>query len=214
MKYQAVLFDMDGVIVDSEVIIRQAAVAWYRRQGHTVSGDDFLPFIGTGEDRFIGGVAEKYGIPIDLDEAKRGVYQIYFELLPGRLQAVPGAVAFVARCRALGLKTALATSADHVKMEANLKAILLPQSAFDRLVFGNRIQHKKPHPEIFLTAASELGVAPDACLVVEDAINGVQAAKAAGCACLALTTTFPAERLSASGADFTAPDLTRGEAFL
>jgi len=214
MKYQAILFDMDGVIVDSEPMIRDAAVEWYRRGGHVVSPGDFIPFIGTGEDRFIGGVAEKHGIAIDLARAKREVYEIYFEILPGRLKPVSGAVGFLARCRAAGMPTALATSADLTKMEANLRAIALPQGAFDRLVFGERIKRKKPDPEIFLTAAAELGVDPRRCLVMEDALNGVQAAKAAGCDCLGVTTTFTATQLRERGADFTAADLTAAAAFL
>lgn len=214
MKYQAILFDMDGVIVDSEPMIRDAAVEWYRRGGHAVSPDDFVPFIGTGEDRFIGGVAEKHGIAIDLETAKREVYGIYFELIPGKLKPVPGAIEFVALCRARGVSTALATSADHMKMEGNLRAIGLPESAFDLVIFGNRITHKKPNPEIFLTAARELGVDPKACLVVEDALNGAQAAKAAGCACLGITTTFTAAQLKENRAGFTAPDLSGAAAFL
>jgi beta-phosphoglucomutase-like phosphatase (HAD superfamily) len=67
------------------------------------------------------------------------------------------------------------------------------------------VRHKKPDSELFLTAAHRLGLSPAACLVVEDAVAGVEAARAAGCRCLALTTTFPAERLTA--ADWIAPDL-------
>ncbi|MDR2041335.1 MAG: HAD family phosphatase, partial [Tannerella sp.] len=77
---------------------------------------------------------------------------------------------------------------------------------FDATVNGLQVTHKKPSPEIYLTAARKLDVAPSHCLVVEDALNGIQAAKAAGMYCLALTTTFDAEQLR--GADLICSDLS------
>jgi HAD superfamily hydrolase (TIGR01509 family) len=102
---------------------------------------------------------------------------------------------FIARCREAGIKTAIATSADLMKMEINLREIGLPAETFDATVNGLEVVHKKPSPEIYLTAAGRVGVDPCHCLVVEDAVNGVQAAKAAGMYCLALTTSFDAEQL-------------------
>ncbi|MBL8992440.1 MAG: HAD hydrolase-like protein, partial [Spirochaetia bacterium] len=68
---RAVLFDMDGVIVDSESIIEKAAVLFFKERGVAVKGEDFHPFIGTGEARYLGGVAEKYGVAIDPESAKK-----------------------------------------------------------------------------------------------------------------------------------------------
>mgnify|MGYP006273249665 CR=1 FL=1 len=193
---EAVIFDMDGVLVDSEVFIRKAAVALYQEMGHQVQEADFLPFTGTGENRFISGVAEQYGIELDIEPAKRRLYEIYGQLIKGNMGPAPGVNAFFAQCRLKGLKTAVATSADDTKMQQNLGEINLPPATFDACVNGNDIHHKKPHPEIFLKAAGRLGVEPGHCLVVEDAVSGVQAAKAAGCRCLALTTTFAAHDLA------------------
>jgi beta-phosphoglucomutase len=200
--FSAVIFDMDGVLCDSEPFIAEAACRMFKEtHGLTVTPADFEPFIGTGEDRFLGGVAEKYGAVLELPRDKIRTYAIYLEIIQGALQAVPGVKDFVAACREAGLKTAVATSADRVKMNGNLAEIGLPPESFDACVTGDDIRRKKPDPEIFLTAARMLGVPPAACLVVEDAVNGVQAAKAAGCACFALSTSFTSEQLLGAGAD-------------
>ncbi len=73
----AVIFDMDGVLTDSEPLINAAAIAMFKELGLTVAPSDFLPFVGTGEDRYIGGVAESHHFPIDLPAAKRRTYEIY-----------------------------------------------------------------------------------------------------------------------------------------
>jgi HAD superfamily hydrolase (TIGR01509 family) len=207
-RWDAVIFDMDGVLCDSEAFICEAACRMFQEtHGVAVRPEDFLPFVGTGENRYLGGVAEQHGVALRLPEDKDRVYAIYLERIVGRLQALPGAREFVARCRSLGLKTAVATSADRIKMDGNLREIGLAAEAFDALVYGELVTHKKPDPEIFVTAARRVGVEPARCLVVEDALSGVAAAKAAGSECLALTSSFEAEALRRAGADFLARDL-------
>jgi len=212
MSIQAVLFDMDGVLVDSERQICLAAIQMFKELGVTVQPDDFLPFVGAGENRYLGGVAQKYGIELDIDAAKFRTYTIYGEIVHGQLEPLAGVREFIARCRAKGVKTAIATSADFMKMEINLREIGLPAETFDATVNGLEVVNKKPSPEIYLTAAKKVGVAPENCLVVEDAINGVQAAKAAGMYCLALTTSFRAEQLWQ--ADWICRDLSEAPNFL
>jgi len=85
---------------------------------------------------------------------------------------------------------AIATSADEIKMTSSLKEVGLLKSIFDATVNGLEVEKKKPFPDIFIKAANKLNLKPKECLVVEDAINGVVAAKAAGCKCLALKTSF------------------------
>jgi beta-phosphoglucomutase len=192
---RAVIFDMDGVLTDSEPLINAAAIAMFKEKGLTVQPDDFLPFVGTGEDRYIGGVAEKYHFPLDLPTAKARTYEIYLELVPKQLRAFPGATDLVRNCREAGLRVAVASSADRVKIEANLRQIGLPPESWDAIVTGEEVVNKKPAPDIFLNAAAKLGLLPSECVVVEDAVNGVEAAKAAGMRCVAVAQTFPAERL-------------------
>lgn len=202
---RAVIFDMDGVLVDSEPFICEAAIRMFEERGLNVRPDDFLPFVGAGENRYIGGVAEKYGFALDIDRDKARTYAIYAEIVRGRLEPLPGVHDFIGKARARGLKIAVASSADMVKVEVNLEEINLPYETFDAVVSGLDVVHKKPEPEIFLTAASMLDVDPSECLVVEDAVNGVAAAKAAGMHCLGLTTSFTPDELA--GADWIASTL-------
>ena len=200
-----VIFDMDGVLVDSEQFICEAALRMFAEHGVAAQPEDFVPFVGAGENRYLGGVAEKYGFPIDIERDKARTYELYAEIVPGRLRPLPGVHAFVARCRDRRLKLALATSADEVKMLVNLREIGLPPETFDALVNGLDVEKRKPDPEIFLVAARKLGVPIRHCLVIEDAVNGVAAAAASGARCLALLTSFTRGELR--GADWYAATL-------
>lgn len=98
-------------------------------------------------------------------------------------------------CRAAGLLVAVASSADQIKVRANLEKIGLPLKFWHVVITGEAIARKKPAPDIFLAASGKLGMSPPECVVVEDAINGVQAAYAAGMRCVAVAQTFSADRL-------------------
>ena len=202
-----VIFDMDGVLVESEPFIAEAAVRMFAEQGVAVRPEDFRPFIGMGEDRFLGGVAEARGVVLAMPRDKLRTYEIYLELIQGRLEPLPGVAGFISRCRSLGLKLAVASSADRMKVEGNLSKLGLPTGTFDAVVVGEDILDKKPAPDIFLEAARRLGLDPSTCLVIEDAVSGVAAARAAGARCLGITSSFTAYQLKDAGAEWTAPDL-------
>jgi HAD superfamily hydrolase (TIGR01509 family) len=159
-----------------------------------------------GENRYLGGVAEKHGIPFEVERDKARTYEIYGELVSGKLKPLEGVTDFIERCQKRGLKMAVASSADPPKVRINLSEIGIPSSTFGTVVTGLDIERRKPAPDIFLKAAENLGVDPSGCLVIEDAVSGVAAGKAAGAKVLALTTSFPAEKLS--GADWVAGRLT------
>lgn len=197
----AVLFDMDGVLVDSEPIINAAAIRALAEFGIAARPEDFEPFVGAGEDRYVGGVAELHGKPYVL-EMKRRTYDWYLKLLPEMGKAFPGAKELVELLHAKGIACAVASSADRVKVEANLTTVLgVPLELFSAIITGEDVVRRKPHPDIFLETARRLGRRSDECCVVEDAINGVQAAKAAAMRCVAVTTSFSAAALAAAGAD-------------
>jgi HAD superfamily hydrolase (TIGR01509 family) len=203
-----IIFDMDGVLCDSEPFIREAARRMLaERYALNVKPEDFAPFTGTGEDSFISGPAKKYGVQIKLPCDKDRTYEIYLEIIKGKLKPLAGAVAFINNCRARKLKLAVATSADLVKMNGNLKEIGLAAGLFDAFVCGNEVLNKKPHPEIFLLAARKVGLAAEKCLVIEDAPSGIKAAKAAGMKAVGITSSFAPKLLIEAGAGWTAPDL-------
>jgi len=109
---RGVLFDMDGVLVDSEKLIAEAAKRMFaERYGLMVSEDEFTPFVGAGENRYIGGVAAQHGIAIDIEKAKAWTYEIYGQLARQHalgMRAIPGAVDYVRACKAHGLMVACA----------------------------------------------------------------------------------------------------------
>ena len=152
-RIAGVIFDMDGVLVESEPFIAEAAVRMFAEKGVAVRPEDFRPFIGMGEDRFLGGVAEARGVVLDLPRDKVRTYEIYLELIQGRLEPLPGVADFIGRCRSLGLRLAVASSADRMKVEGNLRQLGLPSGTFDAVVVGEDIVRKKPAPDIFLEAS-------------------------------------------------------------
>jgi len=195
---KGVLFDMDGVLVDSEAFICKAAIMMYNELGVKVYPDDFLPFVGMGENRYIGGVAEKYGIKIEIEKVKARTYAIYELIVKGKLDPLPGTHEFISKCRNKGFKMALATSADKIKMEVNLREIGLSETIFNAVITGLDVENKKPFPDIYIMAAKRIGLDPHECLVVEDAVSGIKAGKSAGCKCLAITSSFDAKALAES----------------
>jgi len=206
---KGVIFDMDGVLVDSEEFICEAATRMFAEHGLTVQPEDFKPFVGAGENRYVGGVAEKYGFEVDIERDKARTYAIYAEIVKGRLTPLAGVREFLGKCRERGLGLAVATSADRVKMEVNLNEMGLAHGDFDALVNGLEVENKKPDPEIFLAAADRLGLDAATCLVVEDAETGCRAGASAGSRVLGITTSFTPDELAAAGADWTCPDLAR-----
>ena len=104
--------------------------------GRASKPEDFIPFVGAGEDRYIGGVAEKYGINLDIEEDKARTYEIYAEIVKGKLESLAGVREFIGKARARGLRLAVASSADCVKVTINLGEIGLPADTFDAVVNG------------------------------------------------------------------------------
>ncbi|CAM6081683.1 unnamed protein product [Calypogeia fissa] len=211
-EVRGVLFDMDGVLCNSEEPSRDAGVALFAEMGISVIAEDFVPFMGTGEANFLGGVAKKYGVePFDVIAAKKRFFEIYIAkyALPNSGLGYPGALDLILQCKNAGLKMSVASSADRVKVDANLAAAGLPQENFDAIVSADLFKNLKPAPDIFFAAAKALGLPPENCVVVEDALAGVQAARAAGMRCIAVTTTLDEERLLPAGPSLIKQDISK-----
>ncbi len=200
MKIKGLLFDMDGVLVDSEPTITRAAIEGLSHYGVSAKREDFKEFTGMGEVMFIGGVARKYGKEY-APEMKTLVYEIYLDLVDESLVVYEDTLKTLAALKASGVKMALASSADHIKISANLRVAAIPDGTFDAVIGAEDAEKKKPAPDIYLTAAKRIGVPPELCAVVEDAISGVKAGKAAGAFVVAITTSFREADLLAAGAD-------------
>ena len=194
MRYEAVLFDMDGVLIDSEKLMTKAGMLALRDYGIEAKPEDFVPFVGRGEDLYIGGVAEKYGHPYD-PEMKQRCYD-YFGQYVETDAVVPKEIPeLLYTLKERGYKICVCTSADWNKVVHNLRAMGIGREVFDAFVTGDDVKRKKPDPEIYLKGAEYLCVKPEKCVVVEDAPNGIQAAHAAGMMAVGIDTSFPAHVL-------------------
>lgn len=192
------VFDVDGILGDTEGLSVTATNRMYETlYGFTVDPEEFTPFIGTGAERYCIGPAEKRGVTIDLAQAVELRHKYFLELLvtdpdisfPGIHPLIEAAAA------SPEWKLGIATSSPGKKSAQTLKSSRVNTDLFDVWIHGDMISHKKPHPEIYERAARELGLAPSACVAVEDAILGVQSARSAGMKVIAVTNSFPAEAL-------------------
>jgi HAD superfamily hydrolase (TIGR01509 family) len=171
---QAVVFDMDGVLVDTEPVHYATARALVAPDDLPMS--EYERFIGTSG--FVAWLHETYGIPED--EIRSRSSELFFEQLEqSGLDAMPGAAALIDAIRARGLATAVVTMTQPDWTEATLRAAGL-RDRFEVVVTVRDVEHGKPAPDLYLHAASTLGVEPDRSLAVEDSIHGLSAAAAAG----------------------------------
>ena len=209
----AVIFDMDCVLVDSEPVILEAAMLGLQEYGVWAKPDDFTPFVGAGEDRFIGGVAEKYGVSYR-KEMKKRVYEIYLDIVQDKIKVFQGVHELLSWLHGKGVKSALVSAADMIKVDANLKAAGISMELFGAVVSAENVKHKKPAPDVFIQSAQAIRVNPENCIVVEDAVNGIRAAKAGGMRCIAVTTSFTEEELAAEQPDWICTDIPAVERVL
>ena len=183
----ALIFDLDGLLVDSEPLTHLAVNALLRRHGSALALTPELVERLTGRriPEILAVLAELGGITVPLAELNEDFEEQRLVTLRGRLRAFPGAAEVLAFGRAAGLRLGLATSsrrayADAVLAEAGFAG------RFDAEVTGEEVARGKPAPDAYLLAAARLGVAPAACVVFEDAPNGVAAAVAAGMRAVAI----------------------------
>lgn len=200
-KEIAILFDCDGVLVDSEPALAQVAADVLQKNNIPAKPEDFAPYIGTGEDVYLGKVVEKYGF-VHTEEIKDQVYQSYIEHASEFVETFPGCLSFLEQLKKSDIKMAVASSADLVKVNANLSALGFKE--FDAVITGTDIHRKKPYPDIYLLAAEKINVKPENCIVIEDATSGVKSGKAAGMTVIGFTSACSREELLAAGADYVA----------
>ena len=177
--FRAVIFDMDGVIADSEPTYREAINLTLAPTGHRMSDQQYEEVIGTSVHFTWRTIQETFGIEGDVEEYVRRYDQALVELLRRPLPPLPGVRELLAELRRRGLPAALATSSWKRWAEALLQATGL-DGAFEAVVWREMAERPKPAPDLFLRAAALVGVEPGRCLVLEDTAPGLEAARAAG----------------------------------
>lgn len=205
-KFGLAIFDMDGVLVDSEKAFKHACQEALLQWGVHAEREEFVPYTGMGDILYIGGVSEAHGVPYCLEMTDVS-YKLYAEYAKDELCVLPWSRKIIEALTDAGYDIAVASSAGLFKVETNLNCVGVDTSLFKTIITGSDVEKKKPAPDIFLKAAEKCGKDPSDCLVFEDAISGVKAAKAAGMFAVAVTTSFSEKELYDAGADFVCDDL-------
>ncbi len=173
----AVVFDMDGLLLDSERLHARAALAAAREVGCPLEMDVFLKFVGTTQAQRV--LREHYGDAYPFEELRAAWGRLVKELFAAELTLKAGALELLDLLDKLGLPRAIATSSSHATVEDHLSAQGVRQR-FHAVVANGDYANGKPAPDPFLMAAERLGVAPRDCLALEDSFNGIRAASSAG----------------------------------
>ncbi len=209
---QALLFDLDGTLIDSMPHHHDAWVEWHARRGQTIDADAFFASTaGRSNDEILADMfpAATAAERVVMANEKETIYR---EIAAPRLALIAGAQAFVDAALAAGLRLAVCTASTPENMKLAFARFPIDRWV-ETVVSPADGLRGKPHPDIFLEAARRLQIAPAHCIVFEDAPLGVEAARRAGMAAVALTTTLPAEafagfdNLRASAPDFSTLDL-------
>ncbi|RPF35352.1 HAD family phosphatase [Streptomyces sp. TLI_185] len=197
MRYDLVIFDNDGVLVDSEPISNRLLAAYLTELGHPTSYEDSIrDYMGSAMHRIHELVLERSGhrLPVDFDEV---FHARVFAAFERELKPVAGAPDVLEELAADGVPYCVASSGSHERIRVGHWTTGLDRWFDESRVFSSQdVGRGKPAPDLFLYAAERMGVAPGRCVVVEDSPLGVQAAVAAGMDVYGFTAMTPAERLA------------------
>jgi HAD superfamily hydrolase (TIGR01509 family) len=197
----AVLFDMDGVVIDSEPVHERSLIVAAERMGHNMTRTEALQLRGMTQEASAAGLkALVPNSPMDAAQIIRIRAQVFNDHVAD-VRVMPNALEFIERLRDSGVLVALTTGSGGPGLKMIFDRFDLYRY-FELVVTGDHVTHSKPHPEGYLLTMEHLCVGPDHCLVIEDSLNGIKSGTAAGCTAIGLTSTFPEKELIGAGADF------------
>jgi HAD superfamily hydrolase (TIGR01509 family) len=195
-----VIFDCDGVLVDSEPVANRVVAAELTRLGWPMTGEECqVRFLGLSFSGMVPSIEAQLGRPLPArwaDDLEAGLVTVLAE----EVELIHGAAAALAETTRLGLPWRVASNSSHAELRAKFGRNGLGDLVAGRLHSHHDVPHGKPAPDLFLAAAAAEGVAPEACLVIEDSLPGVRAAMAAGMTCLGFCPNDDGARLLAAGA--------------
>lgn len=205
----AALFDMDGVLVDNHRFHADSWQQFAKRYNRTITPDQYAQFInGRVAADSLPYVMQRALLADELHMLTEEKEAIYRDLYAPTLTPTIGLVDFLNELKTHAVPMAVGTSAPISNISFTLDGTGI-RSYFSAIVDASMIQHGKPEPEIYLTAAQRLGVPPERCVVFEDAFSGIEAGLRAGMAVVALATTHTREELSTTKAQVVIDDFTQ-----
>lgn len=176
---RALIFDMDGVIIDSEPLWRRAMMKGFADFGVRFSEEDCRKTTGMRLNEVIAYWAKLFPEKLkDENAVNKGIILSLIDLINAEGKAMPGLIELLEFLKSKHLKIGLSTSSDHVLIDTVLKKLKIDHF-FDVISSAQYLKHGKPHPEVYLHCAEKLNVDPMDCLVIEDSFNGILSAKAA-----------------------------------
>ncbi len=203
---QAVIFDMDGVLMDTMPMHNKVEIELFQKHGITMTAADFHPFFGMPFQKLVKTVGLKNGIVLSGTSLEHEKEQLMLQETEP-IAPMPGIIDLLQKLKHSNIKTAVGSSTITSVVQHLLgRAALLPY--FDAIATISDVKQGKPFPDIFLTAARQLQTDPSQCLVFEDATSGVQAAKAAGMVCFGYAAASNTAQ-DLSHADFVFTDFTK-----
>jgi beta-phosphoglucomutase len=198
-RYTAAIFDLDGTLTDNMPLHWEAYALFMQRHGlPPITDTQRAALDGKRNDQILPVLFQRDLAPDEVTRYADEKEATYRELAASKLQPLPGLDALLDALEARGVPIAVATSAPPANVSFSLAALGLGERVHI-IARGDEVTHGKPAPDVFLLAAQRLGVAPEACLVFEDALAGIEAAHAANMACVAVTTTNSREALQQHG---------------
>jgi HAD superfamily hydrolase (TIGR01509 family) len=205
-RVRAVLFDCDGVLVDTESLSNEVLVKLLNGYGCPITAEMTNDFFLGGTLAMVGPkMAEMYGVILPenwTDEC----YAATFEAVRKDLQPFEGVVPILDMLDAKGIPTAIGSNGPHDKMDVSLGKVGLKERFDGRICSARDVPNPKPAPDVYLLAASKVGVDIEDCVVVDDSINGVRGGVASGATVIGLVEGTPANQLREAGAHYIAND--------
>ncbi|TET25914.1 MAG: HAD family phosphatase, partial [Dehalococcoidia bacterium] len=194
-KSKAVIWDMDGVIADTAPYHFWAWQQVFQKKGVNFTKEDFRRNFGQRNDAIIRNILGEDIAQGEVDAIASEKESGFRQKARQYLKPLPGAVELIRSLKRYGFRQALASSAPTENIRLVIMSLGIKDS-FQAIVSGREVKEGKPSPQGFLLAAKKLEVAAENCVVVEDAVAGVTAAKRAGMRCLAITNTHPSSSLT------------------